>query len=259
MSELTAQIHRPDGSIDVQAQRARHWANHNFVEPPAVPEHTEYPKYMTHPAYQPGTAAREVVPDPTQPWKKAYIGGTPIKNPPVLVKNEDDEAWHASRGYVSQGKSDAAAFARAVAAPVPMDDYTPERYPMWVGDKLVHDEAEERAALGMVAQEPESAPEPLDPEKEMLRAQLAELQDRLAALTMPAPGTPLSVEPPGAPSTMDVLQTPEMVAGQAKARAEIDALRRDLEAAGVDVDKRWGIARLREELEKATAPEATTA
>lgn len=38
------------------------------------------------------------------------------------------------------------------------------------------------------------------------------------------------------------------------APAPIDELRAELEAHGVTVDKRWGEARLNEELEKATAP-----
>ena len=35
---------------------------------------------------------------------------------------------------------------------------------------------------------------------------------------------------------------------------DADELRQELIGLGVTVDKRWGIARLREELEKATAP-----
>lgn len=46
---------------------------------------------------------------------------------------------------------------------------------------------------------------------------------------------------------------------QLSGRGSADDLRAQLEALGVAVDKRWGVARLREELETATAPEARAA
>ena len=64
-------------------------------------QHSEYPKHMVHPGFQPGTGDQEVkVPDPQtgKPWRIAYVGGKSIRFPPVLAMDADQEAFHESQG-----------------------------------------------------------------------------------------------------------------------------------------------------------------
>jgi len=160
---------------------------------PPTREHKMYPKYMTHPAYQPGQVGTEV----RSPGGFSYhVGGTPIRYPPVLVPDADSEEYHASQGYVSHGKSSPEDFARAVQAmPPPDENYRPQEYPKWVGDYLVNSREEEelaahkrRVQLGIeepVAETPvvESNPEPApSPESTPPQAQPAPLDARMAAL-----------------------------------------------------------------------------
>ena len=123
-------------------------------------QHSEYPKHMVHPGFQPGKPDREVkVIDPetgTPSWKVAYTGGKAIRFPPVLVRDEDQEAYHASQGYVSIGKSDPAAFARAVAAAAPTaETHEPAQYPKWIAalGRSVDNAEQEAEALGLPAPE----------------------------------------------------------------------------------------------------------
>lgn len=107
-------------------------------------DHNEYPKMMTHPQFQPGKPSEAM----KHPSGFTYHGiGTPIRFPHVLVKTPDDEAYHASLGYESQGKCDAAAFDRAVGAGQIPDQsaYKPLEYPKWVQGKLCNDRAQEDA------------------------------------------------------------------------------------------------------------------
>lgn len=184
------------------------------------PEFNEYPKHMMHPAYTPGSVGQEV----RGPGGFSYfVGGTPVRFPPVLVKNADDEAWYAAKGYVSQGKSDAAAFARAAQnAPAANTGYVPQQYPKWAGGVLVNDAEEEaealaarRTQLGLKgtgidgADEAEAAAQaeaepPALPAPEMppaaaerisvLEAQLADMRDMMAKLLQAQPA-PAPAEP----------------------------------------------------------------
>lgn len=109
-------------------------------------DYKEFPKMMTHPAHQPGKPSEPI----KHPSGFTYHGiGTPIRFPPVLVKTPDDEAYHASLGYVGQGKTDAAAFDRAVGnGQLPtVAAYVPLEYPKWVHGKLCNDLVEEQAYL----------------------------------------------------------------------------------------------------------------
>jgi hypothetical protein len=155
--------------------------------------HSEYPKHMVHPGYQPGIAAKEVaVPDPVtgKAWRKAYVGGTSIRLPPVLAMDEDQEAYHASQGYVTIGKSDPAAFARAIATAAPSTEtHVPDQYPKWIAElgRSVNSEAEEAEALALVAAaawQPAAGPRILPASSEQtgdapaLGAEVATLLDR---------------------------------------------------------------------------------
>jgi hypothetical protein len=125
-------------------------------EQPPVSEFVEYPKMMTHPAYQPASVGVEIT---SQHGFKHFVGGKSARFAPMLVHNSEDEEYYASRGYVSQGKSSGAAFARAAAAmqggAVP-HGYVPQEYPKWVAGKLCNN-AEEAAAAEMSLQ-PAPAP-----------------------------------------------------------------------------------------------------
>ena len=172
-----------DRLVDFQAQRAKHWAEYNERKQEAsVPTHSEYPKHMRHPSFQPGTVGKEVV---SPNGVRHNVGGSPIKFPPVLVHNPDDEEFYAAKGYVVQGQSDAAAFANAYATAEPMSDYKPQQYPKWVNGRLVENEDEEIAALDAGPVEAE-APAEAEPERsaaelenEALKARMAEMQDEM--------------------------------------------------------------------------------
>lgn len=138
--------------------------------------HSEYPKHMVHPGYRPGKAAKEVKlnDEAGNPgWKVAYVGGEAIRFPPVLVMDEKQEEFHKSQGYVSVGKSDPAAFARAVAAAAPpVETHVPEEYPKWIValGRSVNNAEEEAEALRVIAEtqtitadSPRKVPEPFPP------------------------------------------------------------------------------------------------
>lgn len=109
-----------------------------------APEFAEFPKMMTHPGHQVAKAAVEV----RDGGSIQFVGGTNEQFAPMLVMTQDQQDYYAAKGYVSQGKSDAAAFARAQThTPVP-SGYVPQKYPMWAGGKIVNNEAEEAEALG---------------------------------------------------------------------------------------------------------------
>ena len=135
----------------------------------AGPQHSEYPKHMVHPAFQPGKPDREVKvidPETGQPtWKLAYVGGTSIRFPPVLVMDANQEEYHASQGYVSIGKSDPAAFAKAVRAAAPTAEvHKPEQYPKWLAslNRSVNSAEEEAELLGMPLPAAASSEQPGD-------------------------------------------------------------------------------------------------
>lgn len=115
-------------------------------------EHQRYPLHMRHPGFQPGIPDKEikVVDENGRPTGQLlYRGSQPIRYPDVLVHDADTEARHAADGYRPLGKSDPAAFAKAVAAAVPVkDSYQPVEYPKWVNGKLFNSAEEEAAALG---------------------------------------------------------------------------------------------------------------
>jgi hypothetical protein len=134
--------------IDQTAQRTMQVPGQGIV-PAGRPtiDYKEYPKMMTHPQFQPGKPSPEI----KSPHGFTYHGiGTPVRFPPVMVKTPDDEAYHASLGYVSQGKTDPAAFDRAVGnGQIPEHvAYKALEYPKWVQGKLCQNSEEEQKVLG---------------------------------------------------------------------------------------------------------------
>lgn len=133
-----------------------------------APRHTEYPKHMVHPGFQPGTPDREVdVESPDgKKWRKAYVGGQSIRFPPVLVKDAHQEEYHAAEGYIAIGKSDPAAFANAVRAAAPSAEvHVPDAYPKWITSlgRSVDSAEEEAIALGLPMPEAASSEAPGTP------------------------------------------------------------------------------------------------
>jgi len=134
--------------IDQTAQRTMQVPGAGII-PAGRPtiDYKEYPKMMTHPQYRPGKPSPEI----KSPHGFTYHGiGEPVRFPPVLVKTKQDEEYHASLGYESQGKCDAAAFDRAVGAgQIPQEvAHKPLEYPKWVLGKLCANAEEEQKVLG---------------------------------------------------------------------------------------------------------------
>lgn len=150
------------------------------IVPPeqAATQHQEYPKHMVHDGYQPGQLG-EVIKfgDQDRPAFTYRAPGTAIRFPPVLVLNEQQEEYHKAQGYRSIGKSDPAAFARAVATAAPQVlDYKPVEYPKMVAGKTVNNAAEEAAALGL----PPPAPPVVELAEKSDDLEIAELELKLA-------------------------------------------------------------------------------
>lgn len=132
-------------------------------------QHQEYPKFMSHPAFEPGRVGDLV----TSPAGFTYhVGGTPIRFPPVMVNGEDDEAYYAAKGYVSQAQSDSGAFMRAHSVAPTTANYQPAEYPKWVGEVLVNNEEEELALMerAQVVSNPEPESEPEAPRRKKVTA-----------------------------------------------------------------------------------------
>lgn len=169
-----------------------------YSEPAPTSEFSKFPMHMVHPGFSPGTVGEEI----KSPHGFSYhVGGTAIRFPPVLVWTEDQEQQHAAQGYVSIGKSDPAAFARAVAEARPIEpDHKPEPYPKWVGGKVANNAEEEARILGVpvASSEPAEAAPSIDTEVNTLEVwpkqapglgggasaedEIAALEARLAAL-----------------------------------------------------------------------------
>lgn len=129
----------------------------------------EYPMELRHPGYRPAMIASEGNP------------GTSACFPPVSVNSRAQEDEYAAKGYARPGKSDPDASHRAIAAPydptrAPPQEFpkmdasgavhdphaapTFQKYPMYVGQAVVNNEAEERIArqaLGLGAEKPNDA------------------------------------------------------------------------------------------------------
>ncbi|MGH6737591.1 MAG: hypothetical protein ACREDY_00905 [Bradyrhizobium sp.] len=197
----------------------------------------EYPKYLHHPGYAPAVISR--IGDPP---------GTPVRFPPVVVHNTDQEEQHIAKGYAPSGPSiplptpggppqspHYKGRENIRMRPIDEEDEPPPTYefPKYVGTEIAYSAEEEadildRRARVSVPQVAERAP--VSAELAALRAEIAALKDELAGLR-PA---------------QDTRDDPDD-------RAEWIAL---AEEAGVTIDKRWRLSRIREAVEAATQPEA---
>lgn len=127
-------------------------------------DYAEFPKVMVHPHQRRaethgviGTEIRDALGRPIPGMFSQYTG-TADQFPPVTVNNEEQEAFHHAQGYRPGGKSAPADFANMQAGPAAAP-YIPERYPMWVGDTLVNDAAQEAAARRMLLGDTETPAE----------------------------------------------------------------------------------------------------
>jgi hypothetical protein len=120
----------------------------------------EYPKILTHPHARPAEVRPEM----------GKLGGGDIKAasavlPPVTVYDAEQEAEHRSRGYVGPGVPPALIVGAGSMSGLPAG-YVAQEYPKWVGDRIVHSDAEERAAfreLQVIEGARELDPGPIDP------------------------------------------------------------------------------------------------
>lgn len=114
--------------------------------------HAEFPKHMVHPGFQAGAAGEEIKLLRANGQPSGSVICTPgksVRYPPVLVFDADQEELHVSLGYSPIGRSDPAAFARAVAESAPVSEtHVPVEYPKWINGRTVHSAEEEAEALG---------------------------------------------------------------------------------------------------------------
>ena len=205
-----------------------------------VTEHAEYPLHMAHPGFRPGVVGPEV----KSPHGFTYnLPGEAIRFPPVLVNSADQEAYHTSQGYQRIGKSDPAAFARAVALAAPQaETYVPVEYPKWVNGQIANsaeEEAEIRGALATHASTASSEPEsgepradaegntpivpemtPAEAENVRLKAELAEMRAMLEQLTAPVVPSAEPEPEAGTESPREPTQGEKIKTGGAKRKAD---------------------------------------
>ncbi|TAL03702.1 MAG: hypothetical protein EPO08_03425, partial [Rhodospirillaceae bacterium] len=216
---------------------------------PKMIEFNEYPKLMRHPEHVPAQKATRA----SQVGENGlvFLVDVPAKAavyPDVTVRDADEEAEWTTKGWALPGRSDGMAFERAKAAPGKPGEEFPKwvdgvlvqdpdapvdlskEYPKWLHFKdgsesrLVSDPAEEKrvlAARGETVQQPAPKPyvplvatKPVDPEYEEFLAWKAARAAEAA-----------KIDP------------------EADERAALISL---AEETGVEIDKRWGLKRLRE-------------
>lgn len=145
----------------------------------------EYPKMLQHPGFVP-----EVLPVTDAKMQEGRVvtvvtPGRPSVNPPVTVHSPQEEAEWSERGYTATRAGDPQAFSASVAAPRAPGGYVPQRYPMMVGDRLVHNEAQEAEARGTAlppAPVAAAASPSADVGNAALLAEMQTMRDELAAL-----------------------------------------------------------------------------
>lgn len=105
-----------------------------------------FPMWMRHPCEQAAVVSsdEQVLPNGQRVWVDAQPG-KPLRFPPVMVQNEDQEEYHKAQGYVP-ANGNPTAFIKATVAPDP-PGYQHHEYPRMVN--------------GRVEQGP-NAPKPLD-------------------------------------------------------------------------------------------------
>lgn len=211
----------------------------------------EYPKWLRHPGETAATVSQPLPPDPLTKLRPAGAPGQPLKFPPVMVNNRDDEEYYVARGY-NPGTWNEAQVDAQLKGVVPAKNgkqypmYAPDgsiipdpdaedsddgQYPMWVGDKIAYSRAEELALRGSCEDEPVPSPkaEVVDrDELEEFRRWKAERDAKAAESATAAEAHDWRGDP-----------------------GERQALYDLADEAGVKIDKRWSITKLRETVERA--------
>lgn len=146
-------------------------------------DYERYPLTMVHPQHRSpdlvkGEAGHQ---DPHR-----HVG----QFPPVVVRDQDQEDYHAAQGYQPAGRTDPAAWAKAHAEPPP-PDYRPQEYPKYVLGQLVNTAVEEAAVL----KAPPIEASPVSDDAEDLAAENARLKAEIEALKAEAaPKAPTPVQ-----------------------------------------------------------------
>jgi hypothetical protein len=242
------EVHSPDQEAET---RARGYLRHGEAVP-KVADFSEFPKMMRHPKHVdaiPPSQGAQMVDGRLTTYP---IPGVPEKFPDATAKDADEQAVWEAKGYEAAGVEDPLAFERATVSPgKPGDDWPkwvdgvlmqdpdapPDmtgQYPKWLhfegGDSvLVQNVAQEASVLASRGGK-QTAPEP-QPAKPYVEpaARDAEYEEFLAWKAARAKATePLA-------TLADAKEDEE--------RATLIAL---ADETGVKVDKRWGIAKLRE-------------
>jgi hypothetical protein len=247
------EVHSADQEAAV---RARGYLRHGEAMP-KVAEFSEYPKMMRHPQHVdavPPSQGAQMVDGRLTTFP---IPGVPEILPDVVVHNVvEQEEWEA-KGYEAAGVEDPLAFERATVSPGKPGEEWPKwvdgvlekdpdappdmtgQYPKWLhfdgGDSvLVQDEAAEariRAIRGDKEPKPERQP---DPPYVPLAKRDDEYEEFLAWRAARAAKEPLATV---------LIPPPPRISPEDEERATLITL---AEETGVEIDKRWGLKRLRE-------------
>lgn len=97
----------------------------------------EFPKWMRHPAEREAVVCNEEEVDPVT-GRRYWVHkppGQPVKFPPCMAIDADQEAYFRAQGYVA-ADGDPAAYHRATIAPVP-DGYVHREYPLMLADGTI--------------------------------------------------------------------------------------------------------------------------
>lgn len=207
----------------------------------------EYPKWLHHPGFAPAVLSA----DPPGRMQPMAPPGTPVKFPPVQVNNPDQEEEYVAKGYRRGDWNEAQVDAQlkgvvpakngkqypmyapdgSIIADPDAEDRDDGQYPMWVGDRIAHNEAEELALRGS------SKNEPVEPPKDEVvdRDELEEFRRWKAQRDAKAAESASAADAP------DWRGDP----GERQALYDLG------DEAGVKIDKRWSITKLRETVKRA--------
>lgn len=164
----------PPVTVNNEQQEAFHRAKGYLAKgeaPPQPVDYAEYPVMLSHPQHE------DAIPDDFDVKKgpggeviSTRIPGKPETHPPVMAKSPEEEKAWAVKGYKRVGVADGLASQKAKASPFnpnfkaeeypkmvdgkivdPAGSMLHNRYPMYVGETLVHSAEEEIAARETMA------------------------------------------------------------------------------------------------------------
>lgn len=205
-------------------------------------QYQRFPLTMNHPSFQPGTIS-----DDNAVGRGGNAPpGRAVMFPPVVVNNEDQEAYYQSRGYVSPNtEAGEAAFVRNQAAPVPPGYTGPRQYPRWENGRVVQDP---NAAAADNTWPMYVVPPGKERDQGVIVKGPAEYADVM--------GRPYAPACPEAEENLPTDELAEFRAWKAAREAEKAATMAEADERGalialarernVKIDKRWSVERLRE-------------